>query len=79
MHGRGHAWQGCVCGGGACVPWQIPWDTVNKRAVRILLECILVGSEFYGKNFGQHKKIICTATSTLFRVKCKVYKNQDST
>ena len=28
--------------GGACVPWQIPWDTVNERAVRILLECILV-------------------------------------
>ena len=62
----GHAWQGCVCDGGACVPWQIPLDTVNERAVRILLECILVGSEFYGKNFGQHKKIICTATSTCF-------------
>ena len=56
MHGReGRAWQGCawqgawgVCSGGhawwggACVPWQIPWDTVNERAVRILLECILV-------------------------------------
>ena len=36
-------------GGG--VPWQVslragtpPWDTVNKRAVHILLECILVRS-----------------------------------
>ena len=34
MHGRGCAWQGCV--------WQILRDTVNERAVRILLECILV-------------------------------------
>ena len=24
------------------------WDTVNKRAVRILLECILVGHTSYG-------------------------------
>ena len=44
MHGRdgGHAWQGwgaCVAGGRA---WQILRDTVNERAVRILLECILV-------------------------------------
>ena len=46
MHGRGHAWQGGMCGGGACVVgghvWQILQDTVNVRAVRILLECILV-------------------------------------
>ena len=28
------------------------WDTVNKRAVRILLECILVISSFYGHFFG---------------------------
>ena len=26
-------WEGCVC--------RIRWDTVNERAVRILLECIL--------------------------------------
>ena len=40
MHGRGCAWQGvCVAGGRA---WQILRDTVNERAVRILLECILV-------------------------------------
>ena len=36
MHGRGHVWWG---GGHA---WQILRDTVNERAVRILLECILV-------------------------------------
>ena len=35
MHGRG----ACMAGGYAC---QIPRDTVNERAVRILLECILV-------------------------------------
>ena len=33
-------WQGCVCGGGHA--WQILRDMVNERAVRILLECILV-------------------------------------
>ena len=33
----GQAWQGEVC-----VPQQILRDTVNERAVRILLECILV-------------------------------------
>ena len=51
VHGRGacmaggHAWQGvCVAGGvhgGGCA-WQILRDTVNERAVCILLECILV-------------------------------------
>ena len=35
MHGRGT----CMTGGRA---WQILQDTVNERAVRILLECILV-------------------------------------
>ena len=36
----GRAWQGaCVAGGHA---WQILRDTVNERAVRILLECILI-------------------------------------
>ena len=55
--GRGHAWQGvCMLGGmhggggmhgrGVCMAggrvWQILRDTVNERAVRILLECILV-------------------------------------
>ena len=39
MHGRR-----CVVGGHACTPLprQILRDTVNERAVRILLECILV-------------------------------------
>ena len=41
----GHAWLlwggmcGCSRGGPA---WFFRWDTVNERAVRILLECILV-------------------------------------
>ena len=41
MHGRGRAWRGqaCVVGGGVR-------DTVNERAVRILLECILVFFSF---------------------------------
>ena len=58
MHGRGCAWQGpCIVGGHAwqggmhgrggpawqgCMPQQILRDMVNERAVRILLECILV-------------------------------------
>ena len=54
VHGGGRAWQGtCVAGGvhcwggmhgggGACMPQQLIRDTVNERAVRILLECILV-------------------------------------
>ena len=54
MHDRGHTWQGGmhgkrggVCGGGCmvgvCVAGGVrAWHTVNERAVRILLECILV-------------------------------------
>ena len=57
MCGRGCAWQGSVHDRGACMaegvcvagghawhacPQQILRDTVNERAVRILLECILV-------------------------------------
>ena len=48
----GHAWQGGMCGGGHVwqggvhgmppPPRQILRDTVNERAVRILLECILI-------------------------------------
>ena len=46
VHGRG-AWAGGVCDrGGMHAPHhQILRDTVNERAVRILLECILVNSE----------------------------------
>ena len=42
MAGGGHVWLGGVCGMHA--PQQILWlrYTVNERAVRILLECILV-------------------------------------
>ena len=56
---RGRAWQGacvaggmrgrggCVAGGGVRCAWQILRDTVNERAVRILLECILFSSMFF--------------------------------
>ena len=38
----GHVcWQGGMCG--------IRWDTVNERAVRILLECILVSDSVYSR------------------------------
>ena len=48
MHGRwacmaeGHAWWGVCVTGGTYIPQQILRDTVNERAVGILLECILV-------------------------------------
>ena len=49
MHGfgacmaGGYVWQGgCAWQGEVCMPQQILQDTVNERAVRILLECILV-------------------------------------
>ena len=51
------AWQG-ACMAGVCMahrppPQQILRDTVNERAVRILLECILVfGSSKYVDDFG---------------------------
>ena len=40
----GHVWKGGVCGRGHV--WQILRDTVNERAVHILLECILVLVKF---------------------------------
>ena len=52
----GHAWQGGVMHGGVgggqvCMvgghAWQVLRDTVNERAVRILLECILVFMQFF--------------------------------
>ena len=57
MHGGGHAWQGgmwqgaCMAGGcvwqGACMADTTRYgDTVNERAVRILLECILFLKKF---------------------------------
>ena len=44
----GHAWQGGMRGWGVCMPCTLPparyyeIRSVNERAVRILLECILV-------------------------------------
>ena len=48
MCGRGCAWQGHAWWGACvrCTPQQILRDTVNERAVRILLECILVKDIF---------------------------------
>ena len=55
MHGRGHAWWGGMHGKGACVVGECAWQGACvtqghawqerrplQRAVRILLECILV-------------------------------------
>ena len=44
MHGRGHAWWGvCVTGGGYTWSGGHAWQGGPlQRAVRILLECILV-------------------------------------
>ena len=67
VHGRGCEWQGAcmvvdMCGrgvhGGGCAwqggrAWQILRDTVDERAVRILLECILVRENVHMK-FSDH-------------------------
>ena len=42
IHGRGHVWRGELAW--HAHPRQILRDTVNERAVRILLECIIVNS-----------------------------------
>ena len=39
---QGHAWQGVCVAGHARTPQGIRRDTVNERAVRNLLKCILV-------------------------------------
>ena len=47
VRGRGLlCMAGGVHGRGVCVSWQISWETVNERAVRILLECILFFRDF---------------------------------
>ena len=57
MHGRGvcvarGAWQGGMHA--TCTPWHILRDSVNERAVRILLECILVHQVFPALQFLQY-------------------------
>ena len=47
MHGRGACMAGGACKAGGHArkgghAWQILRDTISERAVRILLECILV-------------------------------------
>ena len=75
----GHAW---FYSGGACVvlfggrAWffqffRIQWDTVNERAVRILLECILVITYFY-RTGGEG------AHGTIATPSAKVWKKVDS-
>ena len=49
MHGMG-AWREGVCGMHVPPPQQILRDTVNERAVHILLECILVIQDFAMSN-----------------------------
>ena len=63
MHGGG--WGVGMCGGEACMAggcawrggraWQILRDTVNERAVRILLECILVYTYCTRRQLGRKK------------------------
>ena len=58
MHGRGGAWQGGIHGRGGVhakhAPQQILRDTVNERAVRILLECILALTICVDSTIGLH-------------------------
>ena len=68
MHGRGH---------GMHVPWKILRDTVNRQAVGILLECILVNAEHRrftcrrcpNLNLRQFSESECDASSTHRRFK----------
>ena len=53
VHGRGACVAGGMHGREVCMPPQILRDTVNERAVRILLECILVNDTF-------DSQLICT-------------------
>ena len=44
-------WLSASGGGGGQIPHRILQDMVNERAVRILLECILVYSIILSKNY----------------------------
>ena len=50
---RGYAWHAHPSS-----PWQILRDTVNERAVRILLECILVIRVYDFSFFSFYKKVL---------------------
>ena len=78
--GGGRAWRGvcmvgvCMAGGrvhgrGACMPchYEILQDTVNERAVRILLECILV---FYSFTYDSRPYVL---SLTSFTMLCYIY------
>ena len=50
-----------MCGRVACMsppPRQILRDTVNERAVRILLECILVELAFHSAGFSTDLELV---------------------
>ena len=70
VHGRGHTWQeGGAWQGGACMPchYEILRDTVNERAVGILLECILV---FYSLTYDSRPYVL---SLTSFTMLCYIY------
>ena len=72
MHGRGACVAGRACmAGGACMGeghvWEILRDTVNERAVRILLECILVLFFFFWFQVGP--------IFTLLEFRCRLWLN----
>ena len=69
MHGRGYAWWGHAWQGGRV--WQIIRDTVNERAVRILLECILVANIFvteFSETFRENSNVMemCPERTPMF-------------
>ena len=79
MHGGEHAWQGaCVAGacvaGVACMPCTPPGhyeiQLVNARAVRILLECILVGKGCTNldKYYFYSEKVVVTSVVILTEI-----------
>ena len=68
--------------GGVCMVWQIQWDTVNERVLRILLECILVDNDCFLYHKSQssiHLRccLICCVISYIFiLILTKSSKNQ---
>ena len=59
LHPGGYLRGICLEGCGLADHPRVKWDTVNERAVRILLECILVVN------------VICSVNKTLFFLFCR--------
>ena len=81
VHGRGHAWQGGMHGRGcawqgACAchtppPRHYDIRSVNARAARILLECILVAScDYFTGQSVPTKKCWCHICNTAWYPEC---------